>query len=287
MERESFVVKASWYEAVQELSDPMERLACIESVFNYAFMGIEPEVKGIVSMFFKLVKPQVDLCNMRREIGKLGGRPRKEKFPEKATTPSQEKSSLIIIPNSPEDIAKSSGENNITESKKRKPKNQNKTKIKPNKNQIKTKVKTTEKPVITKVSGNNDNSINNCNYITKTINKNNINNINNLNSLVSYSYSYSENEKENFHPPTIAEVKKYIDEHFLNVNPVKFVSYYDSRNWRTSGNCRIRDWKNALRFWHRTERASPVNTPRAKPVFLDFEQRDYDMAALEQMILAN
>ncbi len=282
MERESFVVKASWYEAVQELSDPMERLACIESVFNYAFKGIEPEVKGIVSMFFMLVKPQVDLCNMRREIGKLGGRPRKEKFPEKTATPSQEKSSLIIIPNKPEDIPKSSGENNITESKKSKPKNQIKTKIKPNKNQNKTKVKPTEKPVITEVSGNNDNNINNCNYITKTINKNNINNINSL-----VSYSYSENEKENFHPPTIAEVKKYIDEHFLNVNPVKFVSYYDERHWRTTGNRRIRDWQNALRFWHRTERASPVNTPRAKPVFLDFEQRDYDIAALEQMFLAN
>ena len=54
--------------------------------------------------------------------------------------------------------------------------------------------------------------------------------------------------KENI-PPTLEELKKYIDEKKLLVHPAKFLNYYESKGWMIGKN-KMKDWKAAARGWH-------------------------------------
>ena len=74
MERNSFVFYRSFYDAVSEL-DSDQQAEAYWAICQYAFDGIEPECKGVVRAIFKLVKPQIDANNRKRENGKQGGRP--------------------------------------------------------------------------------------------------------------------------------------------------------------------------------------------------------------------
>ena len=49
-------------------------------------------------------------------------------------------------------------------------------------------------------------------------------------------------------PPTLAEVNDYIFNHNLSVNPSRFFSYYDDRDWKTSNGKPIQ-WQQKLQEW--------------------------------------
>ncbi len=55
-------------------------------------------------------------------------------------------------------------------------------------------------------------------------------------------------ERKKFVPPTVDEVKAYVEERHSNVDPVKFVNYYDSIGWKR-GKTPIKDWKACVRTW--------------------------------------
>lgn len=76
---DSFVFYASFYEALQEIDDPETRLAVYDAISGYALTGKEPELKGMQAAMFRLIKPQIDANNRRRECGTKGGRPKSEK----------------------------------------------------------------------------------------------------------------------------------------------------------------------------------------------------------------
>ena len=65
-------------------------------------------------------------------------------------------------------------------------------------------------------------------------------------------------ERKKFVPPTVEEAKAYISEKHLNVDPVRFVNYYESTGWKR-GKTPIKDWKACIRTWasNSNERASP------------------------------
>lgn len=58
-----------------------------------------------------------------------------------------------------------------------------------------------------------------------------------------------------FVPPTEEEVKAYCEERNNAVNPLKFVSHYQSKGWKV-GNEPMKDWKAAVRYWEQSGNTS-------------------------------
>jgi len=76
--RESFTFYRSFIEGLRDVNDATFR-RLIESISRYALDDIEPELSGLEYGMFTSWKANVDASNKRRENGKLGGRPSKEK----------------------------------------------------------------------------------------------------------------------------------------------------------------------------------------------------------------
>lgn len=139
--------------------------------------------------------------------------------------------------------------------------NQNETKLEPNSNQSGTKAepkRTNPEP--------NDN-----------VNDNDNVNVNDIKE--------SEEKKPRFYPPTLEELKKYIDDNKYNVDPERFIDYYTANGW-TVGKNRMKDWKAAVRNWDRSQKSGGRmrQESTAKTKFSNFEQRSYDYDALESAL---
>lgn len=76
--RESFTFYRSFIEGLRDVNDATFR-RLVESISRYALDDIEPELSGLEYGMFTSWKANVDASNKRRENGKLGGRPSKEK----------------------------------------------------------------------------------------------------------------------------------------------------------------------------------------------------------------
>lgn len=72
----------------------------------------------------------------------------------------------------------------------------------------------------------------------------------------------SEREKENkkknkrereFIPPTLDEVKQYVSEKSLDIDPQHFHDYYKSQGWKKNNGQKVVDWKACLRTWSKNE----------------------------------
>lgn len=88
-------------------------------------------------------------------------------------------------------------------------------------------------------------------------------------------------KRKRFSPPTLDEVKSYIDEKRLRVDPERFVAYYESNGWRVGRNP-MKDWKAAVRTWARNDIDSG-RQPVKKVVAQQYEQRDYSRDEPEPM----
>lgn len=86
---DGFIFYASFYEAISEL-DNESQLKVYQAVCAYALTGEEPEITGVASAMFKLMKPQIDANTKRRENGRRGGRPRTEEEPNENQTETEE-----------------------------------------------------------------------------------------------------------------------------------------------------------------------------------------------------
>lgn len=73
--RESFVFYRSFYECVKEMP-PKSANALFIAICEYALNRKEPDLKGLESGIFAMIKPQIDANNKRYENGKKGGRPK-------------------------------------------------------------------------------------------------------------------------------------------------------------------------------------------------------------------
>lgn len=80
-------------------------------------------------------------------------------------------------------------------------------------------------------------------------------------------------------PPTLDEVRAYCAERGNNVDPEKFVAYYELNGWVLSRGQPMRDWKAAVRYWETREKKEA----RAKPTkFSNYQERSgTDWDALE------
>lgn len=55
-----------------------------------------------------------------------------------------------------------------------------------------------------------------------------------------------------FSPPTVEDVRAYCRERKNNIDPQRFVDYYQARGWKL-GKESMKDWKAAVRTWERKE----------------------------------
>lgn len=53
---------------------------------------------------------------------------------------------------------------------------------------------------------------------------------------------------QRFSPPTVAQVKKFCDDHGYHLDAQRFVDYYTSNGWRVGRN-KMKDWQAAARNW--------------------------------------
>ena len=59
-----------------------------------------------------------------------------------------------------------------------------------------------------------------------------------------------------FVPPTQEEVSAYCKERANNINPAKFIAFYESKGWMVGKN-KMKDWKAAIRNWEQRD-STPV-----------------------------
>ena len=72
--------------------------------------------------------------------------------------------------------------------------------------------------------------------------------------------------RSRFIPPTLEEVSAFIAENNYRVNAEKFIDYYNANGWMV-GKTKMKDWKAAVRNWHRNEREVPKQTGKAQHKF--------------------
>ena len=87
-----------------------------------------------------------------------------------------------------------------------------------------------------------------------------------------------------FSPPTRQDVAEYCAEKgFSDLDIERFIDYYTSNGWMV-GKSKMKDWKAAVRNWARAGKAPKPNNTRGNK-FTNFDQRQYDYAAMERALL--
>lgn len=89
---DSFVFYRSFYEALLGLDDA-SALRLYHGICAYALDGELPDLDGITSVAFTLIRPQLDANAKRREDGKKGGRPKTSGYKNKKPVVSEMKTS--------------------------------------------------------------------------------------------------------------------------------------------------------------------------------------------------
>lgn len=92
---DGFVFYRSFYESLEELP-PEEYKECVTALCKYALDGEEMELSPTARMFFKLVRPQVDANNKRREAGRSGGRATRKQTPSNPEANTKQTSSKLV-----------------------------------------------------------------------------------------------------------------------------------------------------------------------------------------------
>jgi hypothetical protein len=101
-----------------------------------------------------------------------------------------------------------------------------------------------------------------------TVNRQQYNNNNNINKETNNSRSISA-----FQPPSLDEVKKYVEEIKGVIDPERFFDYYEVRDWCLKDGRKMSNWKAEVRSWERREKsgsgkAGGNDTGKSKYAFL-------------------
>lgn len=98
------------------------------------------------------------------------------------------------------------------------------------------------------------------------------------NQVVNHKQEDIKNDKEcknnivRFAAPTLDEVKAYCDERHNNIDPQRFIDFYESKGWMVGKN-KMKSWKAAVRTWERYEGQSSSPGPAQKS---NYDSRSYD-----------
>ena len=64
----------------------------------------------------------------------------------------------------------------------------------------------------------------------------------------------AEKEERGASAPTLEEVKEFIQEEKLTIDPVRFFNFYEGQDWKTAAGNPIGDWRAKARAWQSTEK---------------------------------
>jgi hypothetical protein len=78
-------------------------------------------------------------------------------------------------------------------------------------------------------------------------------------------YSKPDRGAKRFCPPTYDEVKAYCLERKNNVDPEKFIDFYQSKGWMV-GKSKMKDWKASVRTWEKRESKKETDLQRRKRI---------------------
>ena len=79
--------------------------------------------------------------------------------------------------------------------------------------------------------------------------------------------------KKSFKKPTLDEVKQYCLERKNNINPEKFVDYYESIGWKVGRNT-MKDWKAAVRTWEKNSKNKFHQSSESKNIFYEIGKEE-------------
>lgn len=86
-----------------------------------------------------------------------------------------------------------------------------------------------------------------------------------------------ESKSRAFTPPSLDEVRAYCSERNNNVDPQRFIDFYESKGWFVGKN-KMKDWKAAIRTWEQRDK----ETPKKKTDSWTREYSDDDYLAFER-----
>lgn len=93
----------------------------------------------------------------------------------------------------------------------------------------------------------------------------------------------SDSSGKKFKPPTVEEVRRYCLERGNGIDAEYFVNFYQSKNWMVGKN-KMKDWKACVRTWEIKNKQMQTHQVGQGNKFHNFEQRDYDYAALQDKL---
>ena len=236
---DSFVFYASFAEAADVL-DNEQYGALMRAINNYALFDKAADLQGVPNMLFTLIKPQLDANKKRRENGKYGVFGGR---PKKEPSGKREESNVIIEekPNGLLDGVQNKNPMGFENDGLGLPKNN------PNVN----------------VNGN--------------VNVND--NVNDIGAKAPEPSGSPAPKRTRFIKPTLADVKAYCEERENNVDPEKFINYYDSNGWHVGKNP-MKDWQAAVRTWEQNGFSSATRKYNARepPISAADDRYDFDAA---------
>ena len=236
---ESFVFYASFAEAASEL-DNEQYGALMRAINEYALFDKAPELTGVPKMLFTLIKPQLDANKKRRENGKYGSLGGR---PQKEPSGKQEENN-IIIEEKPNGLL--DGVQN-------------------------------ENPM----GFENDDlglSKNNPN-VNDNVNVNVNDNVNDIGAKAPEPSGSPAPKRTRFIKPSVADVKSYCEERGNNVDPEKFINYYDSNGWHVGKNP-MKDWQAAVRTWEQNGFSSTTHKYNAREPPIEQTDKNFDVDAM-------
>lgn len=91
-------------------------------------------------------------------------------------------------------------------------------------------------------------------------------------------------ELKNTIPPTIDELREYIKEKNYNINPEKFMAYYESNGWMVGRN-KMKSWKAALVTWSHSGYNKPKQSRSGVTMISNrTETKDESIKILKELI---
>ena len=88
------------------------------------------------------------------------------------------------------------------------------------------------------------------------------------------------NNRGNFKPPTLEEVRAYCRERKNSIDPETFVDFYASKGWLV-GKSKMKDWKACVRTWEKNQRSTAGNNGEEWKVKKTGKPEDYSEPSAE------
>lgn len=79
-------------------------------------------------------------------------------------------------------------------------------------------------------------------------------------------------------PPSLEDVRAYCSARGNHVNPERFVTYFDARDWQRKDGSPVDDWQAEIRAWE----ANGLDSPAAPPPQTSFDTDEFFQAALKR-----